>query len=72
MQNHIPNENLSAITSEKKIIKFDKPIYVGMYQACFYTYCCDLCINNDALNMIACVYYNEHFTTARARACASH
>jgi len=32
------NENLSAITLEKKIIKFDKPIYVGMYQACLFPY----------------------------------
>ncbi|KAL4101243.1 hypothetical protein QTP88_021263 [Uroleucon formosanum] len=32
------NENLSAITLEKKIIKFDKPIYVGMYQASLYPY----------------------------------
>jgi len=32
------NENLSAITLEKKIIKFDKPIYVGMYQTCLYHY----------------------------------
>jgi len=32
------NENLSVITLEKKIIKFDKPIYVGMYQACLFHY----------------------------------
>jgi len=25
------NENLSAINLENKIIKFDKPIYIGMY-----------------------------------------
>lgn len=29
------NENLSAITLENKIIKFDKPIYIGMFTFIF-------------------------------------
>lgn len=30
------HENLSAITLENKIIKFDKPIYIGMYYTHIY------------------------------------
>jgi len=29
------NETLCAITLEKKIVKFNKPIYVGMYQSMY-------------------------------------
>jgi len=32
------NENLSAVTMEKKIIKFDKPIYIGMYHSMYISF----------------------------------
>jgi len=30
------NENLSAISLENKTIKFNKPIYIGMFHKCFH------------------------------------